>query len=103
MSCPQCFTGHINPGTPTGEWETVHGLRTYVAKPPSGKEPLGIIVIIPDGFGVGFVNNQVLADHYASGAQYLVYLPDFMDGESMGSPACLSSPVGWLIVQRIGK
>lgn len=82
MSCPQCFTGHINPGTPTGRWDTVHGLRTYIAEPPAGKSPTGIIVIIPDAFGVDFVNNQILADHYASAADYLVYLPDFMDGKA---------------------
>ena len=75
------FTGHVNPGTPTGRWATVHGLRTYIAEPAAGKQTLGIIVIIPDAFGVDFVNNQILADHYASATQYLVYLPDFMDGQ----------------------
>ncbi|KAF2786636.1 alpha/beta-hydrolase [Melanomma pulvis-pyrius CBS 109.77] len=82
MSCPQCFTGHVNPGTPTGRWETVYGLRTYIAEPAGGKETLGIIVIVPDAFGVDFVNNQILADHYASAAQFLVYLPDFMNGNA---------------------
>jgi hypothetical protein len=81
MSCPQCFSGHVNPGNPQGRFETVHGLRTYVAEPPKGKSPAGIVVIIPDAFGVGFVNNQILADHYASGANLMVYLPDFMDGK----------------------
>jgi hypothetical protein len=81
MSCPQCFSGHINPGTPLGRIESVYGRQTYIAVPPGGKEPLGIIVIIPDAFGLPFVNNQILADHYASMGQYLVYLPDFMDGE----------------------
>lgn len=82
MSCPQCFSGHINPGTPTGHWETIHGLRTYIAKPADGKDVRGIIIIVPDAFGVDFVNNQILADHYASAADFLVYLPDFMDGRS---------------------
>jgi dienelactone hydrolase len=85
MSCPQCFTGHINPGSPTGRWETVYNLRTYIAEPASAKPVLGIIVIIPDAFGVDFVNNQILADHYASAAQFLVYLPDFMDGTSIST------------------
>ncbi|CCT73048.1 related to dienelactone hydrolase family protein [Fusarium fujikuroi] len=82
MSCPQCFSGHVNLGSPTGRWETVHGLRTYIAEPPAGKSTKAIIVIIPDAFGVDFVNNQILADHYASAADYLVYLPDFMDGSA---------------------
>ncbi|PVI02556.1 alpha/beta-hydrolase [Periconia macrospinosa] len=82
MSCPQCFTGHINTDSPTGHWGTIYGLRTYIAAPTAGKEPLGIVVIIPDAFGVDFINNQILADHYASAAQFLVYLPDFMDGQA---------------------
>lgn len=82
MSCPQCFSGHINPGTPLGRIENVYGRRTYIAEPPNGKQALGIVVIIPDAFGLPFVNNQILADHYASLGQYLVYVPDFMDGES---------------------
>lgn len=41
----------------------------------------GIIVIVPDAFGWEFVNNRILADHYASAGDYLVYLPDFMDGQ----------------------
>lgn len=81
MSCPQCFSGHINPGTPLGRIEDVYGRSTYIADPPDGKQPKGIIVIIPDAFGQEFVNNQILADHYASMGQYRVYLPDFMDGE----------------------
>ena len=58
----------------------MHGLRIYVAELAAGKQTRGIIVIIPDAFGVDFVNNQILADHYASAGQYLVYLPDFMNG-----------------------
>lgn len=80
MSCPQCFTGHVNPGSPTGRWDTVHGLRSYIAEPAAGTQAQGIVVIIPDAFGVDFINNQILADHYASAAQFIVYLPDFMNG-----------------------
>jgi dienelactone hydrolase len=81
MSCPQCFTGHKNPGSPTGRVEKVHGRPTYIAEPPKGTPLKGIIIIIPDAFGWEFVNNKILADHYASAADYLVYLPDFQDGE----------------------
>ena len=83
MSCPQCFTGHVNPGTPTGKWESVHGLRTYVAEPANGVTAKGIVVIIPDAFGASFVNNQILADHYSSAGQFRVYLPDFMKGNNL--------------------
>ena len=82
MACPQCFSGHVNPGTPIGRIEKVYGLQTYISDPPDGKPAKGVIVIIPDAFGLPFVNNQILADHYAASAQCLVYLPDFMDGKS---------------------
>ncbi|KAK4693359.1 carboxymethylenebutenolidase, partial [Lecanoromycetidae sp. Uapishka_2] len=95
MSCPQCFTGHVNPGTPTGRWDTVHGLRTYIAEPAAGEQTRGIIVIIPDAFGVNFVNNQILADHYASATQYLVYLPDFMEGKAASVQCMINMAHMW--------
>lgn len=101
MSCPQCFSGHVNPGTPLGSIEQVYGRRTYVAKPPSGKQPLGIVVIIPDAFGLPFINNQILADHYASLGRYTVYLPDFMDGKIDDLNRRDSASLVWLtILQR---
>lgn len=81
MSCPQCFTGHRNPDTPTGREEKIHGLPTYIAEPSQGTSVKGIIIIVPDAFGWEFTNNRILADHYASAGDYSVYLPDFMDGE----------------------
>jgi len=82
MSCPACFTGAVHHNEkPTGKQATVHGLPTYIAEPPNGAAPKGIIVIIPDAFGLPFINNQTLADNYASKGQFRVYLPDFMDGQ----------------------
>ncbi|KAL2842182.1 Alpha/Beta hydrolase protein [Aspergillus pseudoustus] len=81
MSCPECFSGHINPSTPTGHVATLHGLDVYVAGPPENTtERKGIVVIIPDAFGWEFVNNRILADHYAQRGGFLVLLPDFMKG-----------------------
>lgn len=80
MSCPDCFKGSVHEGTPVGKLEEIHGLNTYVSLPKSGIPPKGIIVIIPDAFGIEFVNNRLLADHYAEKGDYKVYLPDFMAG-----------------------
>ncbi|KAF2093942.1 alpha/beta-hydrolase [Rhizodiscina lignyota] len=92
MSCPQCFSGHKNPDTPKGRVEKIHGLSTYIAEPAEGTPVKGIVIIVPDAFGWEFVNNRILADHYASAGDFRVYLPDFMNGcaapvwmmESMG-------------------
>ncbi|KAL4946649.1 hypothetical protein BDV06DRAFT_218117 [Aspergillus oleicola] len=81
MSCPDCFTGHIHSGTPKGHVTTLHGLETYVSEPDvPANEVKGIVVIIPDAFGWEFVNNRLLADHYADLGGFRVYLPDFMKG-----------------------
>lgn len=60
----------------------VHGRSTYVATPPGGVQASAIVVIVPDAFGWEFVNNRLLADQYARRGNFLVYLPDFMDGRS---------------------
>ena len=80
MSCPNCFSGHVRDDAPTGKEEVIHGRNTYIAEPASGAPTIGIIIIVPDAFGLPFVNNKILADHYASKVNCLVYLPDFMDG-----------------------
>ncbi|KAF3761430.1 alpha/beta-hydrolase [Cryphonectria parasitica EP155] len=82
MSCPDCFSGHQHDGTPKGKLIELHGLDTYVAEPEDDVQPKGIIVIIPDAFGIEFVNNKLLADSYAKKGGYKVYLPDFMLGRS---------------------
>jgi len=55
-------------------------LPTYIAEPPSGTPPKGIVVIIPDAFGWELPNSRVLADSYAEKGNFRVYLPDFMNG-----------------------
>lgn len=82
MSCSECFKGHSHDGEPTGEVQEMFGRPTYVASPQDDKPIKGIIVIVPDAFGWEFVNNRLLADQYALNGNFLVYLPDFMDGRS---------------------
>ena len=82
MSCPDCFSGTIHEGIPAGQVRTLHGLQTYVATPPdSAATSKGIIVIIPDAFGMPFNNSRILADTYAKSG-FTVYLPDFTNGSS---------------------
>ncbi|KAL1895400.1 hypothetical protein Sste5346_005206 [Sporothrix stenoceras] len=82
MSCPDCFSGSVHDGKPRGEVIKLHGLDTYAVGPAVGRTPKGIIVIIPDAFGWEFVNNRILADHYADRGDYKVYLPEFMLGKA---------------------
>ena len=75
-----CATGSLHTGTPTGSEEKLHDRDVYVARPPAGTKPKGIVVIIPDIFGWTLPNNRILADEFAIKGSYLVYLPDFMHG-----------------------
>jgi dienelactone hydrolase len=81
MSCPDCFSGSVHDGKPKGEVTMAYGLDTYVVE-PSKKPVRGIVVIIPDAFGWEFVNQRILADHYAEKGSFKVYVPDFMNGTS---------------------
>ncbi|CAK7231527.1 hypothetical protein SBRCBS47491_007961 [Sporothrix bragantina] len=82
MSCPDCFSGSVKDGKPRGEVVTLHGIQAYATGPSDGRTPKAIIVIIPDAFGWEFVNNRLLADHYADRGDYKVYLPEFMAGKA---------------------
>jgi dienelactone hydrolase len=77
--CSDCISGSLSDQTYTGEITTIHGLQTYVARPEG--TPKGLVVIIPDAFGWDLVNNRVLADKFAKSGEFLVYLPDFMNGK----------------------
>lgn len=91
MSCPDCFRGsERTDATPTGGVITLHGLPTYVAYPSAGKNPKGIVVIIPDAFGWEFVNNRLLVDEYARKGDFTVFMPDFMNGKSFCVPFDIS-------------
>jgi hypothetical protein len=71
----------IHEGIPTGNFETVHNLRTYVSNPKeasSGKQDT--VIFLSDIFGVDLVNTILVADEYA-GQGYRVLLPDFFDND----------------------
>ncbi|KAI1170102.1 dienelactone hydrolase family protein [Nemania sp. FL0916] len=82
MSCPECFTGGVHDGTPTGTVTKLHDLDVYIAEPASGNPPKGVIVLIPDIFGWAFVNIRLMADGFAKKKDYRVYVPDFMKGNA---------------------
>ncbi|CAD0088925.1 unnamed protein product [Aureobasidium vineae] len=82
MSFPKqcCASGSLHTGTPTGAISKLHDLDVYIASPPSNRPPKGIVVILPDIFGWTLPNTRILADSFAAKGDFLVMLPDFMDG-----------------------
>ncbi|KAM7200342.1 Alpha/Beta hydrolase fold [Naviculisporaceae sp. PSN 640] len=77
--CAECIKGTIHPGTPIGETETLHGLTTYIVG--NRTNPRGIIVMYSDVFGLALPNNKLIADSYAKSGEWLVYMPDFFQGD----------------------
>jgi dienelactone hydrolase len=61
--------------------ESVHGLNTYIVGNRSS--PRGIIVMYSDVFGLRLPNNKLIADAYAKSGEWLVYMPDFFEGDPM--------------------
>ena len=80
--CVECIKGSIHAGLPQGKVEKIHGLDTYVIG--NRTNPRGIIVIYSDIFGLELPNNKIIADAYAKSGEWLVYLPDFFEGDPMG-------------------
>lgn len=90
MTSQCCVSGEIHQGTPTGTESKIHGLDCYVTGPPEGVTPKGVIVIVPDVFGWTLPNTRILADNYAKKGEWLVYLPDFMNGMTTVRSRCSS-------------
>ncbi|KAF2725637.1 hypothetical protein K431DRAFT_290742 [Polychaeton citri CBS 116435] len=78
-ACKECIRGTIHQGKPQGIEEMVHGLNTYVIG--NRTNPRAVIVIYSDVFGLPLPNNKLIADAYAKSGEYLVYLPDFFEGD----------------------
>ena len=45
--------------------------------------PRGIVVIHSDVFGLNPPNNKLIADSYAKSGEWLVYLPNFFEGDPL--------------------
>jgi dienelactone hydrolase len=102
MSCPDCFKGGVHDhGTPTGREETLYGKRCYVASGPATSTSKSAILFLTDAFGLGLVNNKLLADRYAAQTGFKVVVPDIIPGGPaplwlMDSMDVLAAPVNWL-------
>jgi hypothetical protein len=73
MSIAQCcLQGFQWDGTPTGKESTLTKNNAYI----TGSNPDVAIVVIPDLFGWTFLNQRLLADHYAREADATVFVPD---------------------------
>lgn len=105
MSIPRqcCASGSLHTGKPTGEISKLHGFDVYIAS-PAPNIPKGIVVILPDIFGWTLPNTRILADSFAAKGDFLVMLPDLMNGNVFPQDLIISikaldatGPFAWLI------
>ncbi|TFY74576.1 hypothetical protein EWM64_g9436 [Hericium alpestre] len=78
--CPQCVQGVRHEGTPEGKFETIGGVKTYIALPTTDYPKDKAILFLTDVFGLDLPNNLLLADDYARNG-FQVYAPDLFDGD----------------------
>ncbi|TVY29683.1 Hydrolase [Lachnellula hyalina] len=99
MAC--CKGGTLHNGEAAGREEIMHGINVYVTHPANNVTPKGVVVFISDAFGWKFINSRLLADKYAEKGQFLVLIPDFMNGTEMSTATipvlnAFETPAGWL-------
>ncbi|KAH7312445.1 putative hydrolase [Stachybotrys elegans] len=93
-----CLTGFEWTGTPAGRVGTLASKNTYI----TGTNTTAAVLFITDLYGWTFLNNRLLADHYAREADVTVYVPDFFDGDILPLDAMLAERFqevdlpGWL-------
>jgi hypothetical protein len=84
----QADKSDIHEGIPTGNFEILHSLRTYISTPKSDSDSAktssggkqDTVIFLSDIFGVDLVNTKLVADEWA-GQGYKVLLPDFFDND----------------------
>ncbi|KIJ56355.1 hypothetical protein M422DRAFT_23639 [Sphaerobolus stellatus SS14] len=76
----ECYATVTHDGTPTGKFEEINGVNTYVALPSGDYPKEKAILFLTDIFGAQYVNNKLLADDFAKNG-FQVYIPDYFEGD----------------------
>ena len=77
MSCPDCTTGNLLPGTPKGTEEN----GAYLAKGSNQEDTKDkAVVLFTDIFGLDVPNPKIIADTIAERTGFDVWVPDLFNG-----------------------
>lgn len=77
MNCPDCTSGNLLPGSPSGTEEN----GVYRAKGSNqGETKDKAVVVFTDIFGISIPNPKVIADAIAERTGFDVWVPDLFDG-----------------------
>lgn len=97
---PCCSTAHSHEDsrTPLGQFQDLHGLRTYIVNPPSrpeeNREKLDTIILLTNVFGPEYIHNQLVADEWAQEG-FKVVVPDLLEGDPLPNEYVTSNQDKW--------
>ncbi|TKA49969.1 hypothetical protein B0A53_06538, partial [Rhodotorula sp. CCFEE 5036] len=85
-------------GTPSGKFETLNGVKTYIALPQGDYDKTKALIFLTDIFGTELPNGQLLVDSFAANG-IPVYMPDIIKGDAVSLGDYSSGKfdlMGWL-------
>lgn len=65
---------------PAGNFTAIESAKVYATGDPAAAQGQGLLLLLPDGFGVAH-HNLRLADYFAKEGWYVI-VPDYYEGES---------------------
>ncbi|KIY65945.1 alpha beta-hydrolase [Cylindrobasidium torrendii FP15055 ss-10] len=78
--CADCIKVVTHEGVPTGSQASINGVDCYIAEPSEEYAKEKVVLFLTDGFGIGFINNQLLVDDYAKNG-YKTIAMDLFNGD----------------------
>jgi carboxymethylenebutenolidase len=83
MSCPDCTSGNLLPGTPKGTEEN----GVYFAKGSNQEDTKEkAVLVFTDIFGLDVPNPKIVADIIAERTGFDVWVPDLFNGALLARP-----------------
>ncbi|KAJ6614548.1 chlorocatechol-degradation protein [Mycena sp. CBHHK59/15] len=90
--CDNCFKGVTHEGTPEGKTEKIGDVECYIATPTVDYPKDKVILFLTDVFGLGLVNNLLLADDFARNG-FKTIVPDLFKGDPVPEGALESGRI----------
>jgi len=84
--CEHCIKGVTHEGEPTGKWEKINGIESYIATPESDYPKDKVLLFLTDVFGPQLVNSRLLADDFAKNG-FKTVVPDILHGDPIPADA----------------
>ncbi|GJE91312.1 alpha/beta hydrolase [Phanerochaete sordida] len=79
--CDNCFKVCKHEGESTGTYETIGGVKCYVATPQGDYPKDKVVLFLTDVFGIELVNNRLLVDGFAENG-FRTIAPDILNGDA---------------------